>query len=148
VQELCLDSIFRKKHHNQFGFMLADIPYGYFKNVGHDNVLSQEVVTLLCTAAFDLGTTGTPATFVIKMGDRGPDMWRTTLEQAGWYVERDRVILLQKAPWVKSKAAQSHTGKVNPAHYWMIAHKSPNGYFENPKPFGNEVLSFMCIFLI
>ena len=134
VNELLIDKEFREEYRGKIGLIHADIPFGYFKNDHADVPWTQAVATLVATATKDLCTDS--GTLLLKMSDHDADMWRTSLQQAGWFVKRDRVVLCQAAPWMRRKAFLSHAECVNPFHFWMIAHAHPRDYYEASKPFG------------
>ena len=131
---LFADSAFSKKYAGKLGFLHGDIPFGYFLNDPADIRWSQHLATLVATGAKRLlhGT----GTILLKMGDKDADMWRTTFEQAGFTVERDRFVLVQRAPWMRRKAYITHADRVNGAHFWMVAHVHKSVYFQSQKPFG------------
>jgi hypothetical protein len=144
IVELLQDTNWRDTYRNKFGFQCADIPYGYFKNDIADIPWAQNVVDLVCIGSKDCATeTGT---LVIKLGDLGHEQWRTAMVQAGWYVERDRITLIQKPPWMRKKAflTRSPDG-VNPVHYWLVAHAKPRDYYQPSKPFGMVVLVVLAV---
>ena len=137
VNTLLLDEEFLVKYKGKVGCFHADIPYGYWPKDPTDVRWTQATVTTVATAMYRLcHTTGT---VVIKMADRDHNVWRTALEQAGFYVERDRRHLLHRLALVRKKSYLSHAATVNALHYWLIAHKaSGNNYYVHPKPFGEE----------
>jgi hypothetical protein len=145
LQELLTDDGFRNEHRGTLQLQHADIPYGYFQNDPADIPWGPNLIALVATASYDLATRN--GTMVIKMGDGNYDMWRTAMQQAGWFVERDRVVLLQKVPWMKRKAwtSRSYDG-VNAVHFWMICHKIKRDFVQSPKPFGTSVC--VCVVFI
>jgi hypothetical protein len=132
---LLTDQTFLAKFKNRFGFWYGDIPFGYFPDDPADKVWSDSLMTTVATASF--ACTTETATFVVRMGDRGGEKWREVLEQAGWYVRRDRVMLINSPPWMKRKAfiSMSPSG-VNATVFWIVAHKNKRAFFESRTPFG------------
>ena len=137
------DKAFREQYRGKLAFQHADIPFGYFKNDAADIRWSKSLLTLVATASMDLATDD--GTFVIKMGDRDAGKWRRAFQQAGWFVERDRVVLLQTVPWMKRKAytTKGYDG-VQACHHWMICHKKKRDFYLAPKAFGTRV--FVCLY--
>ena len=134
INELLVDPDFRDKYRNKIQFIHADVPYGYYQQDPADVRWDKTTVTLVATAGMDLCTDN--GTLLIKMGDLDAELWRNTLTQAGWFVERDRVVLCQKAPWMKKKSFLSHAPTVNAVHFWLVAHKQRRDYYVASKPFG------------
>ena len=143
ISTLLRDDKFVTKYKGKISLLLADVPFGYFPNRTDDIVWSPEVIALVC--AVGKIVTSEHGTICIRMGDRGADGWRTSLEQTGWIVERDRIALAQRPLWMKRKGWMAHKGvKVNPIHYWLLAHKSKNYYLT--RPFG--MLLFPLSFVV
>jgi hypothetical protein len=139
LNELLVDEKFRTEYKGRIGFFHADVPFGYFPTDPADKQWTQDTVTRVATACFELGDE--VANFLIKMCDRDGEMWRATLIAAGWTVARDRYVLLQGPMWMRRKAflSQSLDG-VNPVHYWMHAYKQTPGVAQYcaERPFGTE----------
>jgi hypothetical protein len=134
INELLKDPAWREKSQKKYGFMHADIPYGYYPQDPADVRWDKDTVTLVATAGYDICTDD--GTLLIKMGDLDHELWRSTLIQAGWFVERDRLVLCQKAPWMRKKQFLSHAPTVNAVHFWLVAHKQRQKYYVSPRPFG------------
>ena len=134
VNLLLNDPTFMKKNEGKVGFIHADIPFGYFNSVA-DIPWDEATVRRVAAATYSLCTpTGT---LLIKMGDRDQELWRAALQQAGWHVERDRKVLLQRPALMRKKSFISHAPEVNAVHYWLAAHKGTGyNYYQHPKPFG------------
>ena len=144
--ELLVDDSFRGEYRGKLAFQHADVPYGYFKDDPADILWGQRLVHLVATASKDLATED--GTLVIKMGDAHYDTWRRAMEQAGWFVERDRITLIQQVPWMKRKAYFSRSGDgVNAVHFWMVCHRQRRVYYLAPKPFGT-VRVCACTFFV
>ena len=146
ITELLLDKEFRTKYRKKLGFIFADIPFGYFSEDPADVPWKQATVNLFATSTMDLATP--TSTLLIKMGDRDYDMWRTTLEQAGWSVERDRRVLLQTPPWMQRKAYTSFADCVNAVHFWLIVHVDKRDYYLSQKPFGRACFGFFSFIFL
>jgi hypothetical protein len=141
IVDLLQDSDFLEANTGAHNLAYADVPYGFF-DLQCDIVWDEATIRSVCTGVFK--TLMQSGTFVVRLAGEHHDIWRKTLAQAGFHVDRDAHLLLQKPTWMKQKAYFAHTKTLNPMHYWLLARKDARGYFEAQKPFG-KLFVVLCV---
>ena len=133
IVALLQDAEFLDANKGAHNLVFADIPYGFFK-LRSDILWDETTIRSVCVGV--LAVLVESGTFVVRLSGLYHDLWRSCLEQAGFSVDRDAHLLLQRAAWMKQKTYYQYGASCNPTHFWLLARKNRNEFFEANKPFG------------